>query len=210
MMPRESAVLSSLAGARRVCVEVLGESVEVQTDDRFGEGGNVWSAVVRIAGFMESCKVSLRGARVLELGSGTGVLAIACARKGASVVATEAPWMLELLSLNAELAAPQNAAAGGSLTVREFLWSKQPHAALSSLKDAWPSTGNGQGAANTPPPQGGDFDVVLACECVYSMEEGSLGEIFGHAHGSTAGDMASCGGRVYSGRVLIREGERER
>ena len=147
------------------------------------EGGNIWSATVRLAHFMQSLHAPLQGARVLELGSGTGVLAMACAGNGAHVLATEAPWMLELLTLNADLAGTRVAAAGGSLTVEPLLWSEEPDAAMASLRSRWQRACEGEAMQ--------DFDLVLACECVYSMEEGSLGEIFGHAHGSTAGTASS-------------------
>lgn len=158
-----------------------GSTTDIATNVVFlsTEGGNIWSATVRLAHFMQSRHAPLQGARVLELGSGTGILAMACAGNGAHVLATEAPYMLELLTLNADLGASRVAAAGGSLTVEPLLWSEEPDAAMASLRSRWQRACGGEATQ--------DFDLVLACECVYAMEEGSLGEIFGHAHGSTAG-----------------------
>jgi predicted nicotinamide N-methyase len=51
--------------------------------------------------------VDLRGKRILELGSGPGALAIACAARGAATVASDAPWVTPLARANAAL--PANA-----------------------------------------------------------------------------------------------------
>ena len=175
-----------------------------------------------LATFMAEDGVQLRGARVLELGSGTGMLAMACAVRGAKVrrastcmrsvsvhvrnawalsckddvgthvywnarcartrslcghggvttrvaaqvVATDAPWVMELLRFNAQL--PDNAdayaASGGLLTVSELIWGVDGDETCDALLLAH-----------------GSMDVVVACECVYAMEEGSLGDIYGHS-----------------------------
>ena len=87
-------------------------------------------------------------------------------RVAAQVVATDAPWVMELLRFNAQL--PDNAdayaASGGMLTVSELIWGVDGDETCDALLLAH-----------------GSMDVVVACECVYAMEEGSLGDIYGHS-----------------------------
>jgi SAM-dependent methyltransferase len=63
-------------------------------------GGSVWVASAVIEGFLNDLNVHWDGARVLELGSGTGWLALKMARRGASVTATDRRGMLDLLMRN--------------------------------------------------------------------------------------------------------------
>ena len=82
--------------------------------------------------------------RVLELGAGTGALAIAMATLGARVLATDLPCCLGLLR--------KNTASSSRVTVRELSWGSEPdvtaiHAAL-----------------------GGEPELVVACDCVYGLE----------------------------------------
>ena len=137
-------------------IVLLGIPVLVNIDDGLGEGGNVWTAVQDLARHLDAQGVDLPSQRVLELGSGPGALAIACAARGAAVVASDAPWVAGLTRANAALPANAEriAAAGGSLAVADYLW--------------------GADAEPPPPPAGGagGFDAVLACECVYQLTSG--------------------------------------
>jgi hypothetical protein len=54
-----------------------------------GPGGAVWDAAVVLAQYVTSLGAALRGARVLELGAGTGVPGLAAARLGADVTLTD-------------------------------------------------------------------------------------------------------------------------
>jgi predicted nicotinamide N-methyase len=145
----------SSVGAHHKIV-LFGSPVLININDDLGEGGNVWTAVQDLANHLEAQGVDLPSSRVLELGSGPGALAIACAARGASVVASDAPWVTSLTRANAALPAnvERIAAAGGSITVSDYLW--------------------GADAAPPSPPAGAEhFDVVLVCECVYQLTSGA-------------------------------------
>jgi predicted nicotinamide N-methyase len=82
-----------------------------------GPGGALWDAAVVLAQHLHS--LTLRGARVLELGAGTGLPGLAAARLGAHVTLTDRPRALPLLRRNAE----HN---GLAVTVLELEWGCTP------------------------------------------------------------------------------------
>lgn len=93
----------------------------------------VWNGAVVLARSLtlwagESGLLDLQGLRLLELGSGTGVLAVACALIGAHVVATEQAERLKLLRRNTERnggggGPPWSVGSrGGSIDVQELDW----------------------------------------------------------------------------------------
>lgn len=68
-----------------------------------------------------------RGMRVLDLSAGTGMVGVACALLGATVVATDIDAQMELLQRNvdrcaARLKAAGDEGAGGSIEAVEFAW----------------------------------------------------------------------------------------
>lgn len=67
-----------------------------------GPGGALWDASVVLAHHIHSLAHALRGARVVELGAGTGLPGLAAARLGAHVVLTDRARALPLLRRNAE------------------------------------------------------------------------------------------------------------
>jgi predicted nicotinamide N-methyase len=108
--------------------------------------------------------VKLKGKRVLELGSGTGLLGLSFALSGANVTLTDVPEALPLLRRNvasnlAAMIAPRAApgeeggeqeaggsaseAAVGSCTVLEYTW------------------------GSPDPALGGPFDYIIGSDCVY-------------------------------------------
>ena len=111
-------------------------------------GGVVWPVNYIMARFIKDIPILLHGKRVIELGAGTGVLAIAAAASGAEVTATDLPDFTSTLQANVERNAPllaSAAAANGFGSVRV-------------LGHRW-----GEGIAEL----GGPFDVVLCCELLY-------------------------------------------
>ena len=68
----------------------------------------------------------MRGASVLDLGAGTGLLGLCCACFGASVMLSDfAPPVLALLHTNATANEARLAAAGGTLRIAQYDW-RQP------------------------------------------------------------------------------------
>jgi len=93
-----------------------------------GNGATLWDCALLLASFLAErpAEKGVAGGRVLELGSGLGLLSLVAARLGAEVVATERPIALPLLRRNAaenglllEEGAP---ASGGRIRVEELSW----------------------------------------------------------------------------------------
>lgn len=95
----------------------------VEEEDIEGTGTLIWSAGVRLSQHIVKNRTQeLKGARVLDLGSGTGIVGISAACLGAHVMLTDTrdilPQIMENVEQNGELVE----AAGGSATVQELDW----------------------------------------------------------------------------------------
>lgn len=105
---------------------VCGSKIEVEIAQREedGIGFQVWNAAPVLCDyFVKTTAVgadSLRQRRVLELGSGTGLVGIVCAHLGYDVTLTDMASVLPVLRLNAD----NNSPAGlvGILRVQELHW----------------------------------------------------------------------------------------
>lgn len=71
--------------------------------------------------------VRLRGARVLELGAGCGLVSIVAAQLGAAVTATDMGEVIPITQSNASLNQTVVDRAGGKLTVEELPWGTALH-----------------------------------------------------------------------------------
>jgi predicted nicotinamide N-methyase len=129
----------------------LALSIAESKDASLSTGGNVWGAARAGLHLLDdlSARGWLRGRRVLGLGSGTGLLEIAAAALGASVLATDLPAVLPLLRENAARNAGAVAAGGGRLAVTALAWGE---ALPADVSDAGP------------------FDVILASDVVFWPE----------------------------------------
>jgi len=129
----------------------------------YGTGGKVWSSsrvlcdyLVDVAAGLEAAPpLELRGARVVELGSGTGAVGLACAALGARAVVLTDGGSKSLLRL-----AETNAAR----------WSKSARAAGSAAPDVR-VCGYKWGAAPLPSAlvEGAPFDLIVGSDCTYSV-----------------------------------------
>lgn len=72
----------------------------IQEERPLFTGGCIWEAAQLMEGALRGLGINLAGARVLELGSGTGWLALKLARRGAIVTATDRRGMMDLLERN--------------------------------------------------------------------------------------------------------------
>ena len=91
--------------------------------EQAGTGGAVWQAATALCGWLRSAADEVRGARVLELGSGTGVCGLFAASLGASHVLLtddDRPALLDLARGNARLNAPLF--PGCSVEVQPLVW----------------------------------------------------------------------------------------
>ena len=174
--PERRHVRSSIRGkARRVAAtsasvpasgaELL-SSIEIDSpgwSGGYGTGGKVWSSsrvlcdfLVDVAAGVEDCGgFEFQGVRVVELGSGTGVVGIACAALGASTVVLTDGGSKSLLKLSEENAAKNIGKAktidpeATTMTVSGYKWGQSPLPAK---------------LANSAP-----YDLIIGSDCTYAV-----------------------------------------
>ncbi|XP_024357031.1 uncharacterized protein [Physcomitrium patens] len=129
----------------------IGPPILVRQICERGLSFQLWPAASGMCGYLENGYgggggESLRDARVLELGAGTGMAGMMAARFGARVTLTDLPHVLENLQCNVELNLKEVEACGGSVAVQPLRWGVE------------------EDAKNfvSPPP-----DLILASDCVY-------------------------------------------
>eukprot|EP01102_Stenamoeba_stenopodia_P018288 TRINITY_DN6683_c0_g1_i1.p1 TRINITY_DN6683_c0_g1~~TRINITY_DN6683_c0_g1_i1.p1 ORF type:complete len:264 (-),score=75.54 TRINITY_DN6683_c0_g1_i1:53-844(-) len=143
--------------------EIGGRNVKIQQDD-IGYGHNlavgltVWDGALVLAKYLELRK-SLKGLRIIELGSGTGIAGICAAALGGDVVLTDVSWLVNFLKAN--IALPENKQAieeaGGSISVSELYWRSNEESAIVAIKDS-----------EIPDPY--DVDMIIAADVIYTEE----------------------------------------
>eukprot|EP00290_Baffinella_frigidus_P010760 CAMPEP_0180168476 /NCGR_PEP_ID=MMETSP0986-20121125/32699_1 /TAXON_ID=697907 /ORGANISM="non described non described, Strain CCMP2293" /LENGTH=227 /DNA_ID=CAMNT_0022119873 /DNA_START=11 /DNA_END=694 /DNA_ORIENTATION=- len=117
-------------------------------------GGVLWKASLVLLDYLERKQAdTLKGKRVLELGSGLGHMAVELYRLGAHVVCTEQVAMGALQRLQTTVAeAPNHSAAGGSISAMELEWGEA----------GWTASTGVAAAAGA-----GGFDIVVMSELVF-------------------------------------------
>ena len=104
-------------------------------EERIGTGGVLWEAAIVLADFVgrNTHKFDWKGKRVLELGAGTGLVAISLGIEGAEVCATDGnPRVLDGAKANIEAAKPFQ----GRVTVEQFDWNSAHD--LAKIQEAGP------------------------------------------------------------------------
>lgn len=132
--------------AAGLTVRVAAEGVE---REQYQTGGLVWSGGTRAGCLLLDALGCVAGARVLALGSGTGVLELTAAALGAHVLATDLPAVLPLLQANVDANVLAAGARGGSIAVAPLAWGA-------------PLTADVARAA--------PWDMVVASDCVFWPE----------------------------------------
>eukprot|EP01062_Namystynia_karyoxenos_P051576 TRINITY_DN40596_c0_g1_i1.p1 TRINITY_DN40596_c0_g1~~TRINITY_DN40596_c0_g1_i1.p1 ORF type:complete len:307 (+),score=66.25 TRINITY_DN40596_c0_g1_i1:63-983(+) len=120
-----------------------------------GIGTTVYTAAIAAARYLEHRygPRGMRGLRVLELGSGTGIVGLVAAALGGNVLLTDlAGPVLDNLRANASAAAELIALAGGAAATAELRWG-----------EALPAEVSDGGLWHAP-------DVILAIEVIYERE----------------------------------------
>eukprot|EP00192_Tetraselmis_astigmatica_P011669 CAMPEP_0117650282 /NCGR_PEP_ID=MMETSP0804-20121206/1457_1 /TAXON_ID=1074897 /ORGANISM="Tetraselmis astigmatica, Strain CCMP880" /LENGTH=363 /DNA_ID=CAMNT_0005456145 /DNA_START=221 /DNA_END=1312 /DNA_ORIENTATION=+ len=137
-------------------------SAAASTDGSLGPGGVVWDCGIAMAQSLRAgWPVNLAGTRVLEIGSGTGIVGIAAAASGAAVTLTDVEGRVPILQANMDCNQQVVSAAGGSMLVAALDWGDPGTAAtLLQLQTAAPK------AAELPKAPG--WDVIIGADLVYS------------------------------------------
>ena len=139
--------------------------------DGFQPGARLWDSGQTLAKWINqedrlSMLCATPSPRILELGSGTGVLGLALSAMGANVLLTDRPKPLSLLTIlrsNATRNAEAISTACGSATVSPLEWgnSRQLEATL-----AWGNDGGSEGLDSGC--LGSGFDLVVGADLFYS------------------------------------------
>ncbi|XP_037108793.1 EEF1A lysine methyltransferase 3-like [Syngnathus acus] len=87
-----------------------------------GVAAPVWESAVQLCRYFEGHSVEWRGRRVIELGSGTGVVGIVAARLGADVTLTDLPMTLPQLEANVCANMPSSGWPSAPPTVLPLSW----------------------------------------------------------------------------------------
>merc|ERR1711865_504113 len=126
-------------------LDVGGDALTVTQDWQVGHGGTVFDAALTTVGHLVSKgKPYWRGKRVVELGSGTGVVGLAASVLGAKEVGlTDVAANSQLLAYNAQ----EHLDAGRHVTVDTLVWG-------SAIPERY--------LANPA-------DVVIACDVIYAV-----------------------------------------
>mmetsp|Transcript_5370 Transcript_5370/g.9002 ORF Transcript_5370/g.9002 Transcript_5370/m.9002 type:complete len:322 (+) Transcript_5370:128-1093(+) len=138
----EARVSSSLQGAKISVAEGV---------PNMGVGRSVWESGLRMVDYLEkNNRDSLRGAKVLELGTGTGIVGISVASLGANVVLTDREEkLLGLVNKNIEANRKAIKAGGGSAKTEIMDWSNRAGTSTVALTE-------------------GPFDYIIASDILYS------------------------------------------
>jgi len=141
---------------RSTTVTCFGRALTLRVDDAsLDHALVVWDASVALVRFLEASPRDLapflRGARVLELGAGTGLLGLALAHAGARVVLTDLPHV-----------------AAGNLAANVAAEALPPGAPGSARALPLPWGDAGALAAALAASPGGAFDAVVATDVAYS------------------------------------------
>ena len=115
------------------------------------KGTAVWSAGIQLARYLEhrfSSGQRLSKKRVLELGSGTGIVGVVAASLGARATLSDLPAVIPWTLKNAQTNALEIKNAGGSVVVVPLPWGREPGESQRGL--------------------GGPFDYVFGSDLVYT------------------------------------------
>lgn len=132
--------------SKRICRVQVGSCIySLNRVSNGGIGGDLWASSMAMAEhllkFYSDSPNKMKGLRVLELGSGIGLVALTCRQLGAQCVATDMAAVLPLLQENIITSSIES----GSIEVVAYVWGDELCESLS-----------------------GPFDLILCADCVYA------------------------------------------
>lgn len=166
-------VVTTDGTCRSITTTAFGRAYDLRVDDTSHDHGlMLWDASLALVRWLEHSPkelAALRGARILELGAGTGLLGLALAHAaGADVTLTDLPHVCANISANVRAnALPPG--APGAVRVLPYAWSGAVDAAV---------LGGGDG-----------FDVILGTDVAYSE---TLNPVLLASAAAFAGARARC------------------
>lgn len=109
--------------AQKIGIPLL--QISQAMDDNGQVGQIIWNAGVQLSEYLNrELQPQLEGRRVLELGSGTGLVGIVAAVCGANVTVTDLPEVLPRAMENVALNQQLISDCGGAIAVTEYDWNK--------------------------------------------------------------------------------------
>jgi len=81
-------------------IEILDKLLEISQIEEGDTGVVVWDAALVLAKYLELRKEDICGKKIIELGSGTGVVGLAAATLGADVIVSDLEDNLQLMKQN--------------------------------------------------------------------------------------------------------------
>ncbi|GAB5356994.1 hypothetical protein AAMO2058_000335700 [Amorphochlora amoebiformis] len=148
--PSTSTVTSENKG--RISSSLDSASVSVlEGVPNMGVGRTVWESGLRLIDFLEKeHRESIMGAKVLELGTGTGIVGISVASMGANVVVTDREEkLLQLVKKNIDMNQEAIIAGGGSVETKQMDWGNRETTSKVAITC-------------------GPFDYIIASDVLYS------------------------------------------
>lgn len=150
MAQRKSLAQNTDLFPREIDIEICLKTLKIYQKLEGDVNCVVWDASLVLAKYLETmCQNKpdfLSGIRVLELGSGVGVVGLTAATLGAQVTLTDLPEALPLIRLNINENKAKIGSMGGYAIAESLIWGES-----SSLLDD-------------------EFDVVVLADCVYYEE----------------------------------------
>ncbi|XP_067847947.1 EEF1A lysine methyltransferase 3-like [Heptranchias perlo] len=122
--------------------EFCGYSLKIAMGVNLGVSAYVWDSGIALCRYFEKEKISFTGKKVIELGSGTGIVGILVTLLGGAVTMTDQPDTLKQIEYNVSTNIPT--ASRHRLKVRPLTW--------------------GEDQTNFPT----DYDFILGSDIVYS------------------------------------------